>query len=59
VLPGVVALGCSYEGANPAYMSINVLPQINLALVRDYLIRKNAEWEHADPTYEEMFPDEA
>ena len=40
-------------------MSINVLPQINLALVRDYLIRKNAEWEHADPTYEEMFPDEA
>jgi hypothetical protein len=59
VLQGLVALGCSYEGANPKYISVNVPPAVELQQVRSYLIERNAQWEHADPTYESLFPDEA
>ena len=27
ILDGIVALGCSYEGANPAYIAINIPPE--------------------------------
>jgi len=56
VLDGLVELGCTYEGANRRYISVNVPPGIELAAVRRYLIERDAEWEHADPTYEELFP---
>jgi len=59
VLQGLVALGCTYEGANRGYMSINIPPEVQLQAVRDYLIECDAQWEHADPTYDELFPDEA
>ena len=26
---------------------------------RDYLIAHDATWEHADPTYEDLFPEDA
>jgi hypothetical protein len=52
-------MGCSYEGANPKYVSINVPPAVELQKVRSYLIERNAQWEHADPTYASLFPDEA
>ena len=56
VLEGLVALGCTYEGANPGYMSINIPPSTELASVRKYLTDREARWEHADPTYDELFP---
>ena len=59
VLQGLVALDCSYEGANPKYISVNVPPAVALPQVRSYLINHDAQWEHADPTYESLFPDEA
>jgi hypothetical protein len=59
ILQGAVALGCSFEGANPGYMSINVPPEIGLETVRKFLIEQDVAWEHADPTYEALFPDEA
>ena len=59
VLQGLVALGCSYEGANPGYMSVNIPPGVELQEVRSYLVQNDAQWEHADPTYESLFPDEA
>jgi hypothetical protein len=59
VLQGLVAFGCSYEGANPGYISVNIPPGIELQQVRSYLVQHNAQWEHADPTYESLFPDEA
>jgi len=59
VLQGLVALGCSYEGANSTYISVNVPPGVDLQAVRRYLIEAVAQWEHADPTYSELFPDEA
>ena len=59
LLQGLVALGCSYEGANPKYASVNIPPEVELQDVRSYLIAHDAQWEHADPTYESLFPDEA
>jgi len=59
VLQGLVSLGCTYEGANRGYMAIDLPPQVQLEEVRRYLIDKAAQWEHADPTHAELFPDEA
>jgi hypothetical protein len=57
VLQGLVALGCSYEGANRGYMSINIPPEIELNQIREYLVAREAQWEHADPSYSELFPE--
>ena len=54
VLDGVSALGCDYEGATATYLSINIPPAVDLNGVVDFLIRESADWEHADPTYEEL-----
>jgi len=59
VLQGLVGLGCSYEGANEKYMSINIPRSVDLDAVRTYLIQRNATWEHADPTYAELFPQDS
>ncbi len=59
VLQGLVSLGCSYEGANPGYMSVNIPPIVELQDVRSHLVHHDAQWEHADPTYESLFPNEA
>ena len=57
LLRGLVALGCGYEGANGKYFSVNVPPGVELDLVRTYLIEHSATWEHADPTYAALFPE--
>jgi hypothetical protein len=59
VLQGLVALGCSYEGANRKYVSVNVPPDVELNVVRTYLIEHKATWEHADPTHAALFPEDA
>jgi hypothetical protein len=59
VLKGLVALGCSYEGANSKYIAVNIPPVIELNAVRDYLIKCDAQWEHADPTHAELYPTDA
>ena len=56
VLQGLVALGCSYEGANRRYIAVNIPPGVELQQVRSYLIERDAQWEHADPTYESLSP---
>ena len=58
VLDHLVTLGCKYEGAYSSYFSIDVPPEIDLSAVRSYLISTSREWEHADPKYEDLFPDE-
>ena len=59
ILNGLVALGCDYEGADGTYISVNIPPDVELRAVRDYLIKCGATWEHADPTYAELHPEEA
>lgn len=56
VLQGLVTLGCSYEGANRKYISVNIPPAVEMHQVRSYLIEQEAQWEHADPTYDSLFP---
>lgn len=59
VLEGLVEKGCSYEGATRSYMAINIPPNVELEDIWAYLIECEADWEHVDPSYEELFPDEA
>lgn len=56
VLQWLVHLGCSYEGAERRYMSVNIPPSVDLSVLRQYLVAKRVQWEHADPTYAELFP---
>jgi hypothetical protein len=58
VMKGLVALGCDYEGASTRYISVNIPPSVKLEIVRQYLIQCKATWEHADPSYGELFPDQ-
>jgi hypothetical protein len=59
LLERLQALGCTYEGVNPRYLSVDVPPETVLRAVTDLLIRSGEQWEHADPTYDELYPDEA
>jgi hypothetical protein len=38
---------------------VNIPPVVELAAVRDYLVENALTWEHADPSYSEIYPDEA
>jgi len=57
LLKGLIDLGCSYEGANPRYVSINIPPEVGLQQIREYLISHSSQWEHADPTYDTLYPE--
>ena len=59
VLQGLVSLGCSYEGMNFKYVSVNIPPCVALDAVRSYLISTAAKWEYGDPTYASLFPADA
>ena len=54
-----VGLGCGYEGVNGQCFTVNVPPGVELEVVRNYLIEHHATWEHADPTYAALFPEDA
>jgi hypothetical protein len=47
-------LGCGYEGANRKYIAVNIPAGVELTVVRDYLVEQHANWECADPSYDEM-----
>ncbi len=55
LLDKLVEVGCSYEGANPRFIAIDVPPGTDLAAVVRRLIASNAQWEYADPTYEQVY----
>ena len=56
ILDRLVELGCSFEGATGSYVGIDIPPQVDLEDVRRFLITTEQEWEHADPTYDSLFP---
>ncbi|XOV83664.1 MAG: DUF4265 domain-containing protein [bacterium] len=55
VLDQLVELGASFEGASPSYMAIDIPPGVELSEICDTLTNKNIQWEHVDPTYEEIY----
>jgi hypothetical protein len=59
LLTELLSLGCEYEGANKRYVAITVPPRVELATVRDFLVENALTWEHADPSYSELYPDDA
>jgi len=56
VLNELVAVGCSYEGASGTYLAVNIPATVKLESVRAYLVEQCVQWEHADPTYDELHP---
>lgn len=58
-LDGVNALGASYERMNPRYLAIDIPPAVDLGAVTAYLTERGVQWEHADPRYSDLYPDEA
>jgi Domain of unknown function (DUF4265) len=58
VLKKLVQMGCSFEGADHAYIAIDIPPKVKLTSVAEYLIASGQEWEHADPTYADLHPDD-
>jgi hypothetical protein len=58
-LKALVAMGCDYEGFNGLLIAVNVPAEVDLASVGEYLEESGLEWEHADPRYSELYPDEA
>jgi hypothetical protein len=58
-LEGLNKLGCTYEGCGKTLLSVNVPPRVSLDDVASYLVEAGVEWEYADPTYEELFPETA
>ena len=59
VLEQLVSLGCTYEGANKRYICLDVSPEVDFDRVRQFLIQNSVQFEHADPTYTDLFPDDA
>ncbi len=55
VLDRLSELGCSYEGANRSYIAVDLPPSVDLQEIRGFLIATGQQWEHADPTYEDLF----
>jgi len=59
LLDSLTALGCTYEGANPAFIGIDVPANVELSTAADALIASGLEWEYADPTYEQIYGPDA
>ena len=58
VLGPLVGMGCHYEGANRRFISISVPPSVSLEAVGSHLVGTGLQWEHADPTFEELLPEQ-
>lgn len=52
----LVSLGCSYEGMYGRLISIDVPPNVDLTNVCESVSQAGLQWEHADPTYEQLYP---
>jgi len=58
ILNVVANMGCGYEGNGDKYYVINIQPHCNFKEVCDYLSNQDIDWEHADPTYKELYPND-
>lgn len=56
ILDALIQLGCSYGGANPSYLSVNIPIEANFQAVCGYLIQSGVQWEYADPSYDKLHP---
>ena len=54
VLDSLTEIGCGLERMTQRYIVVNVPPDVDLEKVQEYLNASDQQWEHADPTYEEL-----
>ncbi len=59
VLDELANMECGYEGNGATYFAVNVQPHCDFSRVCDYLTKLGIRWEHADPTYEEIYGEDA
>ena len=57
ILSGLMNLGCTFEGAYSKLFAIDIPPEVDLERVRQFLIDSEAQWEHADPKYSDLYGD--
>jgi hypothetical protein len=55
-MDALVERGCSFEGAHPGFVSVNIPPDVALESIAELLVASGFDWEYADPTYEDLFP---
>jgi hypothetical protein len=58
IMDGIRELGATYEGMKATYLAIDIPPGIELMTVAKYLTERGVEWEHADPRYSDLYPDD-
>lgn len=49
--------GCNWDNLDGRYVAVNIPPVVDLSDVCTLLDERGLTWEHADPTYEELYPD--
>jgi hypothetical protein len=58
ILDRLREMGCDHEGANRSYFAVNLPPAVDFEAVCRFLTETGQQWEHADPTYKELYPDD-
>jgi preprotein translocase subunit Sec63 len=55
LLNDLVSIGSGFEGANKRYIAINIPSSVPLEDVVKILRTSEVDWEHADPTYDQIY----
>ena len=58
ILDGLRPLGATYEGMHPGYLAIDIPPGVAFDPVIAYLVGSGQQWEHADPQYSDLYPND-
>lgn len=58
LLEQLVSRGVEYEGANRTYVVLNIPPSVDFGGVVTALLDAKVQWEHADPTYDQVHANE-
>jgi hypothetical protein len=59
ILASLTKMECGYEGNGDQFFVVNIQPQCDFDEVCEFISNCDLEWEHADPTYEKLYPDES
>lgn len=60
ILDTLSKLGCGYEGIDGnKYFVVNIQPHCDFWKICNFLTDSKVDWEHADPTYDEIYAKES
>src|SRR6185369_49433 len=58
ILDKLVEMGCTYEGADPSFIAVDIPKKVDFDGVCEFVEGTGQEWENGDPTFDELHPDE-